>query len=181
MFEGEVLKNTAALIEYQKELHREEPTTTSKYEPVVKTIKNLCLVNLKKAVTLQKKFKVDEKQFYYTMLNTLAVIPEKRRELYDFATSKKSPIGYVPFFQKLLAVGDKKQANMYIPLCSEISYKEKARCYLECDNFREAVNEVSKKRNVELLESMKPLASNQTHLRLITDNIESINGTRRFG
>lgn len=181
LFEGEVLKNTAALIEYQKELHREEPTTTSKYEPVVKTIKNLCLVNLKKAVTLQKKFKVDEKQFYYTMLNTLAVIPEKRRELYDFATSKKSPIGYVPFFQKLLAVGDKKQANMYIPLCSEISYKEKARCYLECDNFREAVNEVSKKRNVELLESMKPLASNQTHLRLITDNIESINGTRRFG
>lgn len=181
LFEGEALKNMTALIEYQAELYNQESIPTSKYEPVMKTIERICLVNIRKAAKLQKKFKVDEKQFYYKVLNTLAVVPQKRRELYDFATFKKSPIGYVPFYAKLLAVGDKKQADMYISLCSELSYKEKARCYLECDNFREAVNEVSKKRNVELLESIKPLAKSQTHLRLVTDSIESINGTRRFG
>ncbi|QPG74808.1 hypothetical protein FOA43_002144 [Brettanomyces nanus] len=179
--DGQRLKDEVKLVEAQDKLHQDEIMPTSRYEPVMKTIERIILVDLRKAIRFQKTHKVPDRQFYHKVVKTLAPIPERRHELYEFATSKKSPIGYEPFYLELLKVGDKRQAAMYVKLCTDISYKARVHCYLKCDDFKSAVEEAAKKKDSDLLEAIKSLTDNQVYLRLIDDSLETITGAGRFG
>ncbi|VEU22426.1 DEKNAAC103559 [Brettanomyces naardenensis] len=177
--DGKRLRDEVKVVELQDKLYNDEIVPHDKYEPVMKTLERLTTVDLRKAIKMQKDFKIPDRQFYYMVLKTLAKIPERRHELYEFATSKKSPIGYEPFYLELLKVGDKRQASMYVKLCTNLSYKARVRCYLECNDFKEAVQEASRRKDSELLEGMRTLTTNQAYIRMIDDSLENVTGARR--
>lgn len=178
--EGNKIKDESDLIKEQNSLARDEIISSANYESVMQTIGQVAVVNLRRAKKLQKDNHVSNEEFYYKVLKVLAPIPEKRSELYEFATASKSPIGYLPFYMELIKYGDKRQASMYVKLCTSLDYKQEMRCYLECDDFRDAVSVAAKKKDSEILEALKSVTTNQSHRRLIDDTLESITGTRRF-
>jgi len=65
------------------------------------------------AEDVRKDFKVSEKRFWWIKLNALV---DKRDwiELEKFSKSKKSPIGYEPFVDTCLAVGERIEAAKYV-------------------------------------------------------------------
>lgn len=55
-------------------------------------------------------------RWWYLKLKSLTEIRDWE-QLELFAKSKKSPIGYEPFVEHLLATGNQRQAIKYIPRC----------------------------------------------------------------
>lgn len=176
-YESKRLKAEARIVDQMDSAQVE----TNSYEPVMTTIGKLCLEDLTRATKLARDCKIPDSQVYWKVLKTLAPVPEKRSELYSFATARKSPIGYEPFFTELYRLGDKRQAGIYVKLCTGMSYQARVKCYLDCDDYKSAIEEAAKKKDRDLLDSIKSITTNAAYSRMIDDALESITGSRRFG
>ncbi|KAG7909246.1 hypothetical protein KL906_002740 [Ogataea polymorpha] len=151
-------------------------TKTSSHLELLEVL--LLRADFKKAVKLQKDLKISDKQFYYKVLKTYIQLPEKRRELYDFATQRQSPIGYEPFYTESLKVGDKRHASLYLGHCTNMPYKTKIKCYLSCDDHKGAIEEAFKRKDADMIRLIKGLADNTVHIHLADDYIERLTGRR---
>ncbi|GMG18870.1 unnamed protein product [Ambrosiozyma monospora] len=147
-------------------------------KPSLYFLEQLIAKDLTQAARYQKTFKISDKQFYYKVIRILAKDPSKHEQLYQFATSKKSPIGYQPFYIEYVKLKDYKNAASYIDLFAT-NYKLKVKLFLQCNDTKRAIEEANKKKDVVLLEKIKDITTNTVHIRSINDNLERLTGIRR--
>ena len=129
----------------------------------------------KKLKIILKKFKVNEKKYYHIVCRTL--IREKRFEdLYEFATQKKSPIGYLPFYKYLKRANKKKESARYIPMITEMSYKDKIKTLYEVKGYYELAQIFTKEKNILALKDLyQEVPPNEPQLRsFITETISKM-------
>lgn len=113
------------------------------------------LDQLKRAFSVQKQFKVAEKKLWWLVIDKLSE-QENWVALYDFAKSKKSPIGYVPFFKKSIAKGEKRQAGIYVEMCgSQLGYEQKVNMLLEAEDYKKVLEEAFSKRDLDLIDQVE--------------------------
>eukprot|EP00298_Acanthocystis_sp_HF-20_P012630 c19984_g1_i1.p1 GENE.c19984_g1_i1~~c19984_g1_i1.p1 ORF type:complete len:376 (-),score=155.53 c19984_g1_i1:331-1401(-) len=91
----------------------------------------------KKANDLVKEFKVPEKRLWHLKTKALAHF-KKFDELEKFANSKKSPIGYQPFFDACLEQGQTGEAEKYVMKLPDATAKVNA--YVKLKKFDHALD-----------------------------------------
>ncbi|SPO38788.1 related to vacuolar protein sorting 16 [Pseudozyma flocculosa] len=72
----------------------------------------------KKAEKLRSEFKVNDRRWWYIKMRALAD-GNDWDALWNFANSKKSPVGYTPFIQRLVEAGNLSQVPRYMAKCSD--------------------------------------------------------------
>ena len=89
-----------------------------------------CLVGAasKKADKVRSEFKVPDKRFWFVKMKALVEVRDWEG-LDTFARSKKSPIGYEPWVEHLLATGHLRQAVGYVAKCEP---RERVELYVRC-------------------------------------------------
>ncbi|XP_028391423.1 vacuolar protein sorting-associated protein 16 homolog [Dendronephthya gigantea] len=102
------------------------------------------------AEQLKKEFKVPDKRYYWLKLRALAKAREWMK-LEEFSKSKKSPIGYEPFFEACFQFDNIKEAEKYI---SRVPLEERMNCYIRVGNIEQAANVAFNQKNEEALNSL---------------------------
>jgi hypothetical protein len=108
-----------------------------------------------RAVKVKNEFRIPEKRFWWLRLRALV---ERRdwNEIEEWsAKNKKSPIGWEPFFNEVLAAGNTKVAAGFVPKCANVQYKEKIEMYLRCGLVMRAADEANRNRDVAALEILR--------------------------
>lgn len=126
---------------------------------VSETISSLVLIaQHSRANKVKDEFKVPDKRFWWIKIKAL-VVRRDWDELLKFAKSKKSPIGYEPFFNLVLKAGNKRNASLYVPMCTYLSYKRRIQLYVQVDAIRQAAQEAVRAKDLDELLELEPLAT----------------------
>ncbi|CAI4053474.1 tethering complex subunit VPS16 SKDI_16G2250 [Saccharomyces kudriavzevii IFO 1802] len=127
----------------------------------------------KQVKEIVKKFKVSEKKLYHLKCKML-VETKKFDQLLQFAQSKKSPIGYMPFYRYLKTRGHVNEAAPYVNMISGLSYQEKKKLYIDCRSFRDAIQLAGKEKDIPgLKEIYNIIPSNEPELKALTNETMS--------
>ncbi|CCK67909.1 tethering complex subunit VPS16 KNAG_0A02200 [Huiozyma naganishii CBS 8797] len=127
----EIIANEMKLLAYQESIsgtYSVDFTSMTLNETLAKLIE---LKQGKQVEEMVKTFKINEKKYYHI---TCKVLVEQNRfeELYEFATSKKSPIGYGIFYRRVRDKNRKREAAMYIDLISNLTQDQRQVMIQEC-------------------------------------------------
>ncbi|AQZ10713.1 VPS16 (YPL045W) [Zygosaccharomyces parabailii] len=171
----EILNRNAKLWSYQETLNKKyhHNFTGLKLDQTL-----AYLIEIKQESGLEsflKEFKISERKFYHIKCRTL-VKTKSFDDLYEFAISKKSPIGYHAFYNYLKRNSYDKEAAAYISMISGISYEDRKRMYLDCKSYQNAIQLAGKEKDVHGLKELYTIVpTNETQLRaLIMDTISKI-------
>ncbi|GMM38881.1 tethering complex subunit [Saccharomycopsis crataegensis] len=136
------------------------------------SIPSSSLVN-KKIKKILKDFKVSEKRYYFLVIEKLSEF-KKWTELYSFANSGKSPIGYEPFYKICIKYNAIRQAGLYIDLIGgSIRYTKRIKMYLRVGNFKSASEEAFKNKDLVHLKEIFKLYKATSHPNaVVTQSIE---------
>ncbi|CAR28627.1 hypothetical protein ZYGR_0S02610 [Zygosaccharomyces rouxii] len=116
---------------------------------------------------LIKEFKICDKKLWHIKCKAL-VKTKSFDDLYQFAISKKSPIGYKPFYNYLKRNSHNKEASTYISMISGISYEERRQMYLDCKNYQSAIDLAAKEKDIQGLKELhKLIPNNETRFRAL--------------
>lgn len=167
-----LVKQDTELLQRQENLWIYQETLSSKYDhnfvelTLDKTLGKLIEMKQERQVQdLLKKFKVSEKKYYHVKCKSLIEI-KSFDELYQFATARKSPIGYMPFFSYLKRKNYNKEAIPYVSMVSSITYEEKKQMYLQCKGYHEAIQLAGKEKDIiGLKELYKMIPANEPRLK----------------
>ncbi|OWB77421.1 hypothetical protein B5S32_g1586 [[Candida] boidinii] len=179
-FEGKIIKEQIKVFEEQYKLSKTHEgfgmdNILSPAEIIEILLKQ---GELKLATKLHTTLKVDEKLFYWKVAKEFSKNKQLHDILYEFARSKKSPIGYEPFFIETLKNGDRRQASLYVGLCTNLSHRQRIHMYLKCDDFRSAVDEAYKKKDVEYLDILGSVTDNTVIIRLTNEYKDKLKSSR---
>ncbi|KHJ32046.1 putative vacuolar protein sorting-associated protein [Erysiphe necator] len=107
------------------------------------------------ATKVQTEFKVSEKTSWWIRLRAL-VSKRDWNKLEDFAKTRKSPIGWVPFFNLILGAGNPRLASLFIPkLAITVQPSEIIVMYEKCGMRFKAAEEALKIKDLESLQRLK--------------------------
>ncbi|KAI5294151.1 hypothetical protein KEM52_004609 [Ascosphaera acerosa] len=112
----------------------------------------------KRAAKLQAEFRVPEKTFWWIQLRAM-VAKRDWGGFSDIAKNKKSPIGWEPFFNEVLAAGNTKLAAVFIPKCTHLSVDDRIEMWLKCGLVTHAAEEALKAKDLVALEQLRTRAS----------------------
>lgn len=99
------------------------------------TLSNLLLAgNLKAAEFLRKEFKVSDKRWWSLRIITLAQLGHFQ-ELENFAKSKKSPVGYIPFVEACARFGAFNEIPKYV---NKVTQDQRVLALIKAGNIRSA-------------------------------------------
>ncbi|AJW20373.1 Vps16p [Saccharomyces cerevisiae YJM451] len=127
----------------------------------------------KQVKEIVKKFKISEKKLYHLKCKTL-VEAKKFDELLQFAQSRKSPIGYMPFYTYLKSRGHMDKASPYVNMIPGLSYQEKKKLYVECRGFRDAIQLAGKEKDIPgLKEIYNIIPPNEPELKALANETMS--------
>lgn len=119
---------------------------------------------------LIKKFKINDKKFYHLKIRAL-VAKKMFDDLYQFAITKKSPIGYQPFYDYLIQQGHNGEASIYVSMIASISYERKMEMYLKCKAYQEAIQLAGKEKDIMgLKELYKAVPANEPQLKALIND-----------
>lgn len=147
-FELTALKEAATLLRMQEALDRDLADTfigLSVNETLFKLIR---LGYHNKAKKIQSEFKVPEKVAWWIRLRAL-VAKRDWNEIEDIAKSRKSPIGWEPFFNQILQAGNARLAAVFIPKCTNLEPGAAITMYEKCGMRVKAAEEAVKVRDVD--------------------------------
>ncbi|GMM44737.1 tethering complex subunit [Pichia kluyveri] len=163
---------------HQLELSNVYPTIKPG-DSLFKTLSDIVVVDLKVALSFAKKYNISSNQIITTVLQSLAPITSKHAQLFEFATSNSITKSYPleTFYYHLFKLNMKRQASMYLPYCKQMSYKEKIIAYINCDQWKEAVNQAAGKNDIPLLRQMRDSRIGND-AKIANDQIELITGKR---
>ncbi|OAL05339.1 vacuolar protein sorting-associated protein 16 [Phaeosphaeriaceae sp. SRC1lsM3a] len=108
----------------------------------------------KRAQKVQSDFKIADKAYTYIRLRAL-VSARHWFELEEFAKQKKSPIGWEPFFNEVLAAGNTRVASVFIPKCTNLTVADRVDMWVKCGLFVKAGEEAFKAKDRALLEDLR--------------------------
>jgi hypothetical protein len=111
----------------------------------------------KRAQKVQSEFKITDKAYTYVRLRAL-VAARHWTELEESAKQKKSPIGWEPFFNEVLAAGNTRVASVFIPKCTNLTVANRVDMWVKCGLFVKAGEEAFKAKDRALLEDLRSKA-----------------------
>ncbi|EMC97761.1 hypothetical protein BAUCODRAFT_66530 [Baudoinia panamericana UAMH 10762] len=114
--------------------------------------------NMKRATKVQTEFKVTEKVYWWIRLRAL-VSNRDWRELEEMSKARKSPIGWEPFYNEILAAGNTKVAALFIPKCASLTLSERIEMWLKCGLVAKAGEEALKAKDRNALEDLRKQAT----------------------
>lgn len=119
----------------------------------------------KRAQKVQSEFKIPDKT--YTWLRLRALVNARHwSEIEEMAKLKKSPIGWEPFFNEVLAAGNTRVASVFIPKCTSLSVAERVEMWVKCGLLVKAGEEAVKGKDRALLEEVRNKASGSAAIEL---------------
>ncbi|CBX96515.1 similar to vacuolar protein sorting vps16 [Plenodomus lingam JN3] len=111
----------------------------------------------KRAQRVQAEFKISDKTYAYVRLRAL-VAARHWVELEESAKQKKSPIGWEPFFNEILAAGNTRVASVFISKCTNLTVAERTNMWVKCGLLVKAGEEAFKAKDRPLLEEIRDKA-----------------------
>ncbi|PMD39185.1 vacuolar protein-like protein sorting vps16 [Hyaloscypha variabilis F] len=157
-FELKALQEAATLLKMQEAFDRdltETFTGLSVNETIFKLIK---LGYASRAKKMQSEFKVPEKTAWWLRLRAL-VSKRDWNELEEWSKTRKSPIGWEPFFTLILSAGNPKLASIFIPKAAPtLQPGETIAMYEKCGMRVKAAEEAVKIKDVETVDRLRSLA-----------------------
>ncbi|KAJ5489128.1 hypothetical protein N7539_004018 [Penicillium diatomitis] len=112
----------------------------------------------KRAHKLQSEFKIPEKTFWWLRLRAL-VAKRDWGELEEMAKTKKSPIGWVPFYNEILGAGNTKLASLFVSKCTHLPVPDRIEMWVKCGMIVKAGEEAHKMKDIHTLETLRTKAS----------------------
>jgi hypothetical protein len=155
--ELKALQEASALLKAQEAFDRdldETYTGLSVNETVFRLLRSGYTARAKK---LSSDFKVPEKTVWWIRLRAL-VAKRDWAELEQISSTRKSPIGWEPFFNTILAAGNPKLASIFIPKGSGTS-KDKIEMWVKCGMLKQAAEEAVKAKDMKSLEDLRGMAT----------------------
>ncbi|KAI3337020.1 vacuolar protein sorting-associated protein [Xylariaceae sp. AK1471] len=147
-FELLALKEAATLLRMQESLDR-DLTDSFKGLSVNETLYKLILLGYSnKAKRIQSEFKVPEKVTWWIRLRAL-VAKRDWNEIEEIAKSRKSPIGWEPFFNLILQAGNARLAAVFIPKCTNLEPGAAITMYEKCGMRVKAAEEAVKAKDAD--------------------------------
>lgn len=128
--------------------------------------KLIVLGQSKRASKIKSDFKVPDKRYWWIKIKALIQIKDWV-SLEKFAKEKKSPIGYTPFVDECLQIGEIKEAEKYIPMIQDP--QQRVEYYMLIGNYTEAAKIAHSIKNINLLMEIK----NKTNNPKLLSQIES--------
>ena len=149
-FTHKTLDEAAKLLKVQEVLEKDFGpgfTGLSLNETLFKSIR---LGALKRAQKVQGDFKLPDKAFWWIKLRAL-VAKRDWTELEELSKVKKSPIGWEPFFNEVLAAGNVRLAGVFVPKCTAVGHKDRIEMWIKCGLAGKAAEEAGKAKDLEAL------------------------------
>lgn len=114
--------------------------------------------NTKRALKVQSEFKIPDKTYTYIRLRAL-VAARHWIELEELAKTKKSPIGFEPYFNEILAAGNVGVASLFISKCTTLKPEQRVDMWVKCGLLVKAGEEAFKAKDRALLEEVRDKAT----------------------
>ncbi|KAI0200696.1 vacuolar protein sorting-associated protein [Astrocystis sublimbata] len=147
-FELSALKEATTLLRMQESLER-DLTDSFKGLSVNETLYKLIHLGYSnKAKRIVSEFKVPEKVTWWIRLRAL-VARRDWNEIEDIAKSRKSPIGWEPFFNLVLQAGNARLAAVFIPKCTNLEPGAAITMYEKCGMRVKAAEEAVKAKDAD--------------------------------
>lgn len=157
-FELKALQEANQLLRIQEAFNRDLAdnfTGLSVNETIFKLIK---LGYMDRATRMQNQFKVPEKTGWWIKLRAL-VSKRDWAALEEWSKTRKSPIGWEPFFALILSAGNPKLASVFIPKAApSLQPGDTVGMYEKCGMRVKAAEEAVKIRDLESLERLRNAA-----------------------
>ncbi|XP_055906009.1 vacuolar protein sorting-associated protein 16 homolog [Eupeodes corollae] len=171
--EADLCTETGKILKLQKALNQKLRNTHSGVELCGETIhdtvlKLLRLGELKEAERIKNDYKIPERRYWWMRIQTLS---EKGNfvELEKFSKSKKSPIGYEPFVEVCLNMGNVHEARKYIARCRE---DKKAKWYIRAGLHEDAAGTAFEQRDINTLQTIMLAAANSGN-RSLSEKVDT--------
>ncbi|KOS16927.1 putative vacuolar protein sorting-associated protein 16 -like protein [Escovopsis weberi] len=155
------LKEATALLRAQEALDRELSESFSGLSVNETLFKLIRLGFHAKAKKLQGDFKVPEKVAWWVKLRAL-VAKREWGEIEEIAKTKRSPIGWEPFFILTLQAGNPRLAAVFIPKCTNIEHGETVSMYEKCGQPVKAAEEAVRLRDADAWQRLLEAAGKGT-------------------
>lgn len=163
--DARLLKLEIKLVETQEGLQRLFPDLDFFGKLVVETVGMLILVNDydtlgssavgKKISKILREFRVLEKRYYHLVIDRLSS-KKKWSELYSFASLRRSPIGYEPFYTACVRHGALRQAGLYVDLMgASVDYGRKVQMYVRAGSYKSAAEEAFRNKDLVRLRQVR--------------------------
>ena len=111
----------------------------------------------KRASKLASDFHIPEKS--YTWLRLRALVAKRDfGELEELSKSRKSPIGWEPYFNEVLGAGNTKLAGAFVAKCTGLSARERSEMFVKCGLVVRAGEELVKGKDLKGLEELRAKA-----------------------
>ncbi|KAI1433969.1 vacuolar protein sorting-associated protein [Xylaria sp. CBS 124048] len=147
-FELVALKEATTLLRMQEALDR-DLTDSFKGLSVNETLYKLIHLGYSnKAKRVQSEFKVPDKVTWWIRLRAL-VAKRDWNEIEDIAKSRKSPIGWEPFFNQILQAGNARLAATFVPKCTNLDTSTIISMYEKCGMRVKAAEEAVKAKDAD--------------------------------
>ncbi|KAI0850903.1 vacuolar protein sorting-associated protein 16 [Daldinia vernicosa] len=147
-FELVALKEAAQLLRMQAALDRDLTDTFTGLSVNETLFKLIHLGYHNKAKKIQSEFKVPERVAWWIRLRAL-VAKRDWNEIEDIAKSRKSPIGWEPFFNQILQAGNAHLAASFIPKCTNLEAGAAITMYEKCGLRVKAAEEAVKAKDAD--------------------------------
>lgn len=135
------------------------------------TLSQLLLVGLsKRAEKLRSEFKVPDKRWWWIKLKVLAETKDWDG-LDVFAKSRRSPIGYEPFVQHLVHIGERSRATAFVPRCDA---KMRVDLYIRCGDWGKAAQECKDRNDKARLQELRSMAPTSLAQREVDEVISRV-------
>jgi hypothetical protein len=119
------------------------------------------LGGLKRATRLSADFRTPDRVFWWLKLRAL-VSKRDWTELEELAKStRKSPIGWEPFYNEILAAGNLRLAGVFVPKCTGVDVKQRVDMWVKCNMVGKAAEEAGKAKDMQALLELRSKAADR--------------------
>ncbi|PSS13096.1 hypothetical protein M430DRAFT_36246 [Amorphotheca resinae ATCC 22711] len=157
-FELKAIQEASALLRTQEAFDRDSMETFTGLSVNETMFKLIRLGYANRAKKIQSDFKVPEKTAWWIRLRAL-VSKRDWNELEEWSKTRKSPIGWEPFFSLILSAGNPKLASVFIPKAApSLQPGDTVGMYEKCGMRIKAAEEAVKVKDIESLDRLRSAA-----------------------
>ncbi|KAH8154271.1 uncharacterized protein LAJ45_02039 [Morchella importuna] len=157
--ESRSLDESARLLQMQEVFEKDLAGERFAGESVNETVFRLIRMGYNsRANKVKSEFKIPEKRFWWLKLRAL-VAKRDWGEIEEWGRTKKSPIGWEPFFNECLSAGNTKAAANFIPKCTNLAPADRMDMWVRCGLVVKAGEEAFRAKDVNALEVLRTKAT----------------------
>ncbi|EGU80465.1 hypothetical protein FOXB_09022 [Fusarium oxysporum f. sp. conglutinans Fo5176] len=152
-FEVHALKEATTLLRMQEAFDRDLTDTFTGLSVNETMFKLIRLGYHGRAKKIQSEFKVPEKVAWWIRLRAL-VAKRDWNEIEEISKTRRSPIGWEPFFNLTLQAGNPRLASVFVPKCTSVEAGETITMYEKCGMRVKAAQEAVRLKDSESWERL---------------------------